>query len=48
MIDQNDLSKTTIVVDTSTREKLKKFGSKGETYEDIILRLMKFYEGAKK
>lgn len=38
---QDNLSRTTIVVDTSTRDKLKKFGAKGETYEDIILRLMK-------
>ena len=44
----NDLSRTTIVVDTSTRDKLKKFGTKGETYEEIILRLMKHYEVSKK
>jgi hypothetical protein len=44
MINENDLSRTTIVVDTSTRDKLKKFGAKGETYEEIILRLMKSYE----
>lgn len=47
MITENDL-RTTIVVDTSTREKLKKFGSKGETYEEIIIRLMKHYEATKK
>jgi len=48
MIMENDLSRTTIVVDTSTRDKLKKFGTKGETYEEIILRLMKHYEVSKK
>lgn len=48
MIMENDLSRTTIVVDTSTRDKLKKFGTKGETYEEIILRLMKHYEMSKK
>jgi len=48
MIMGNDLSRTTIVVDTSTRDKLKKFGTKGETYEEIILRLMKHYEVSKK
>jgi hypothetical protein len=48
MIMENDLSRTTIVVDTSTRDKLKKFGTKGETYEEIIIRLMKHYEVPKK
>jgi hypothetical protein len=47
MINENDL-RTTIVVDTSTRDKLKRFGTKGETYEQIILRLMKHYEVSKK
>ena len=44
MITNDSLVRTTIVVDTSTRDKLKKFGSKGETYEDIILKLMDSYE----
>ena len=42
-----EMGRTTLVVDTSTRDKLKKFGVKGETYEDIILKLMKYYEAKK-
>jgi hypothetical protein len=42
-----NMTRTTIVVDTNTREKLKRFGGKGETYEDIILKLMKAYESKK-
>lgn len=38
------MMRTTIVVDSSTRDKLKNFGNKGETYEDIILKLLDFYE----
>lgn len=48
MINETDMVRTTIVVDTTTREKLKKFGSKGETYDAVILRLMKHYEVSKK
>ena len=48
MENEDNLGRTTIVVDTSTRDKLKKFGSKGETYEEIILRLMKYYEVSNK
>ena len=44
MITKDNLVRTTIVVDTNTREKLKKFGSKGETYEEIILKLIESYE----
>ena len=43
-ISENIMGRTTIVVDTSIRDKLKKFGVKGETYEDIIVKLMKSYE----
>jgi len=32
---------TTIQLSADTREKMKELGKKGETYEDIILRLMK-------
>ncbi len=32
---------TTIQLSPATREKLKELGKKGETYEEIILRLMK-------
>jgi len=31
---------TTINIDATTREKLKKFGTKGETYDEILLNLM--------
>ncbi len=44
MEEEINLGRTTIVVDTSTRDKLKEFGTKGQTYEEIILKLMKFYE----
>ena len=35
---------TTIQVKTETREKLKRFGHKGESYDDIIERLMNYLE----
>jgi len=35
---------TTIQLSPKTRDKLKELGSKGETYEEIILRLMKAYK----
>lgn len=43
-----DMVRTTIVMDTSTREKLKHYGGKGDTYEDIILKLMKHYDSKDK
>jgi len=45
---QSNMSRTTIVVDTSIRDKLKQYGVKGETYEDIIVKLMKFYDASGK
>ena len=36
---------TTIQVKKGTRERLKKLGRKGDTYNDIITRLLKEYEG---
>lgn len=44
--EENNMGRTTIVVDTSIRDKLKQYGVKGETYEDIIVKLMKFYDAA--
>jgi hypothetical protein len=41
---EENMARTTIVVDTSIRDKLKQYGVKGETYEDIIVKLMKFYD----
>ncbi len=35
---------TTIQIDVKTREKLKRFGHKGESYDDIIERLMDYCE----
>ena len=45
--EEGNMSRTTIVVDTSIRDKLKEYGVKGETYEDIIVKLMKFYDAGK-
>jgi len=45
---EENLGRTTIVVDTSIRDKLKQYGVKGETYEDIIVKLMKFYDASGK
>jgi len=36
---------TTIRVSEELREKLKSMGRKGETYEDIIWKLIEHYEG---
>jgi predicted CopG family antitoxin len=35
---------TTIQIEKKTREKLKHFGHKGESYNDIIERLMSYFE----
>ena len=37
--------KTTILVHKTTRDKLVKLGLKHETYDDVILKLITFYEG---
>lgn len=34
------MSRTTVALDTRTRDRLKRFGSHGETYDQIIDRLM--------
>jgi hypothetical protein len=36
---------TTIQVTVKTRDELKTLGTKGETYDDIIKRLIKAYKG---
>ena len=38
------MARTTLVVDTDTRERLRHFGLKGDTYEYIILKILKHYE----
>ena len=45
---EESMGRTTIVVDTGIRDKLKQCGAKGETYEDIIVKLMKFYDASGK
>ena len=35
---------TTIQIKEDTREKLKRFGHKGESYDNIIERLMSYFE----
>jgi hypothetical protein len=40
---QQELGKTTILIETETRESLRKLGSKGETYDSIIQRLMEYW-----
>lgn len=35
---------TTITIRKETREKLKELGKKGETYDDILNRLIQFYQ----
>jgi hypothetical protein len=39
------LGKTTIQLEESTRDRLKGFGKKGESYDDIVIRLMDIAEG---
>ena len=43
MVDQ----KPKIVVAENTKKELDKIGSKGETYDDIIRKLIKSYKGKK-
>ena len=44
------MTRTTIALDTRTRDQLKRYGTHGETYDDILSRLMgeaerhEFYE----
>ena len=40
--------KTTILIETETRNKLRLRGIKGDTYDDIINNLLKQTEGAKR
>lgn len=42
------LGKTTIQLEEQTRDRLKSFGRKGESYDDIVIRLMDHYEGKAK
>jgi hypothetical protein len=38
------VGKTSIQLEEETRDELKDMGKKGESYDDIIVRLMKFYK----
>ncbi len=40
----HSMSKTTIQIDTKTRDILRAAGSKGDTYDDIILELIQLRE----
>jgi hypothetical protein len=42
------LGKTTIQLEEETRDRLRGFGKKGESYDDIVLRLMDFFESKSK
>jgi hypothetical protein len=42
------LGKTTIQLEDETRDRLKGFGKKGESYDDIVIRLMDTAEGKTK
>ncbi len=39
------MTATTIKLDVETRERLKTFGHKGETYDDLLNRMMDYLEG---
>jgi hypothetical protein len=41
IIQQGAMVKTTIAVSPSTRDLLRELGNKGDTYDDIILRLLR-------
>ena len=45
---QQELGKTTILIETDTRDNLRNLGSKGETYDDIIRRLMEYWNSGHK
>lgn len=44
----NDEEKTTVSVHKSTVERLQKYGTIGDTMEDVILMLADFYDKKKK
>ncbi|MHC1596975.1 MAG: DUF7557 family protein [Methermicoccaceae archaeon] len=39
---------TTIALSHETKERLNEIGRKGETYDDIVVRLLDFFEEARK
>jgi len=48
MMTMKENKNTTIQLLTETRDELKALGSKGETYDEIIKRLIKTYKEGKK
>lgn len=46
MTENKEDFKTTLQLQRSTLDRLKKFGKKGEKYEDVLKNLMDFYESA--
>jgi hypothetical protein len=47
-LENDDMPKTTILIETKTREELRLMGTKGESYDVIIRRLMEFWNKAHK
>jgi hypothetical protein len=47
-LEEDLLPKTTILIETKTREELRMLGVKGESYDTIIRRLMDFWKKNKK
>jgi hypothetical protein len=45
---QTELAKTTILIEKSTRERLSSVGKHGETYDNIINRIMDEWEAQQK
>ncbi len=41
------MARTTISLDTETRDRLKSLGRKGETYDELLNRLIDHYQKAK-
>jgi hypothetical protein len=48
MVDASEEGDTSIRVKISTREKMRQFGKFGESYDDIIKRLIEFYQDKNK
>jgi predicted CopG family antitoxin len=47
-LENDEMPKTTILIETKTREELRLMGIKGESYDDIIRRLIDHWRKTKK
>ena len=47
-LENEELPKTTILIETKTREELRLLGTKGESYDTIIRRLMEHWKKTSK